>query len=572
MKVRRFGGSERDMAYCLVGQIDGDPVRLLLSDDDVTLGADNHCDLVLPYPTISRRHARLTQSDERLTVEDLDSSNGTSIDGQRISGPMPIEAGQELRLGEVRLRLERLEDGDDQIGAAIDADSDTPDARPVEATLSPVATDRLAFDHLPQLLTRLAGSPQAAEAARLIGETFFSALPLTWLKFSDNNGATAVLFEAGKALPGDTQCFEIPPLNMELQLASNCVPGREERILALARSLLSLVERTDSGPDAVPVPESGWPDPPPLDPDVVEVYRRAGRIANTEISVLIQGESGTGKDLLAQFVHRADGDQERPFIALNCAALPPDLLEAELFGIEKGVATGVEARAGCFERAHGGTLFLDEIGDMSLDTQAKILRVLQDGEVVRVGGSKAVSARPRIVSATNRDIEAMVADGSFRLDLLHRIAGWEVTLPPLRERPADIANLAVHFLVEACRARKTRIRGISQRALDCLRRYNWPGNVRELQREMHRVAVFLGQNDLLTGKDLRAAIRDASRVADNDSLEGQLAVAERAIIKHALARADGNISAAARQLDVSRSTLYRRLEQLDLHAAVNAEE
>ena len=240
-----------------------------------------------------------------------------------------------------------------------------------------------------------------------------------------------------------------------------------------------------------------------------------------------------------------------------------------MFGIEKGVATGVEARAGCFERSHGGTLFLDEIGDMAADTQAKILRVLQEGEIVRVGGSTSIAARPRIISATNRDVERMVAEGNFRLDLLHRIAGWEVTLPPLRQRPADIANLAMHFLIEACRARKTRIRGISRRALDCLGRYEWPGNVRELQREMQRVAVFLGRDDLLTGKDLRAAIRDAHRAPADDSLEGQLAATERTIIKRALSQCDGNVSEAARRLRVSRSTLYRRLEQLDLQAGAS---
>jgi hypothetical protein len=560
------------VGYCLVGEIDGDPVRLLLSEGNATLGADRDCELVLAYPTISRRHARLTQCDDELTIEDLGSSNGTRVDGQRLRERMTVEAGQEIRFGEVRLRLERVEEGDDRVGAAIDFPPEAAAGPAIDATLSPVATDRLAFDFLPELLGRLARSPQPAEAARLIGETFYTALPLSWLKISETDGAAAVVFEAGEERSGDRKRFDIPPLCMELELAPHCVPGREERILALARALFGLIGGDAIEPDAPSEKTTGWPDPPPLDPDVRDIYRRAGRVADSDISVLIQGESGTGKDLLAQFIHQAGGDDDRAFIALNCAALPPDLLEAELFGIEKGVATGVEARAGCFERAHGGTLFLDEIGDMSADTQAKILRVLQDGQAVRVGGSKAVAARPRIVSATNRDIDRMVADGSFRLDLLHRIAGWEVTLPPLRERPADIANLAVHFLVEACRARKTRIRGISQRALDCLRRYDWPGNVRELQREMQRVAVSLGQNDLLTGKDLRAAIRDASRSADSDSLEGQLAVAERTIIKHALAEADGNVSAAARRLDVSRSTLYRRLEQLDLQASVETDQ
>lgn len=550
------------MGFCLVGQHDGDPVRILIPDGEATLGAGGDCDLVLPFPTISRQHARLALSDGTLTVEDLGSSNGTLLDGKRVREATVVDADQELRFGELRMRIERIERGDEEIGAVAPPAQEASDTRDSLATLSPVATDRLAFEHLPELLLRLPEVDSLAEAARLIGQTLWTALPLEALRLTEPRGAVA--FDAGRLEPASAHRFDAGPITLEMALSAQCIPGREARIFSLAQSLLGLVPESDSPAADREPSEAGWPDPPPLDNDVRAAYQRASRIAQSDISVLIQGESGTGKDLLARFIHGHAGNAERPFIALNCAALPADLLEAELFGIEKGVATGVEARAGCFERAHGGSLFLDEIGDMALETQAKILRVLQEGEIVRVGGSKPIAARPRIISATNQDVDRMVADGDFRLDLLHRIAGWEVTLPPLRQRPADIANLAVHFLVEACRARSVRVRGISQRALDCLRRYDWPGNVRELQREMQRIAVFLGQDDLLTGKDLRPVIRDASRAQDNNSLEGQLAVAERTIIKHALARSGGNVSEAARLLDVSRSTLYRRLEQLGI--------
>jgi DNA-binding NtrC family response regulator len=554
------------MGLCLVGQYEGNPVRILIPEGAVTLGAGSECDLMLSYPTISRQHARLESAGGALTVEDLGSSNGTHIDGHRVRAATPLHIGQELRLGEIRLHLEAVAAGDDELGAAVQlpASAEEPPAPHIHATLSPLATDRLAFDHLPALLAKLPRAESLAEAGRLVGETLWAALPLAGVRMSEACGKEAIVFEAGEVDKAATHTDDTAPIHIELTLSTQCIPGREDRIFELARSLLGLVRESEPTPTPVVETRRGWPDPPPLDPDVQAIYERARRIADSDISVLIQGESGTGKDLLARFIHQQSGGPERPFIALNCAALPADLLEAELFGIEKGVATGVEARTGCFERAHGGTLFLDEIGDMSADTQAKILRVLQEGVVQRVGASKTIPARPRVVSATNRDIEAMVASGDFRLDLLHRIAGWEVTLPPLRRRPADIANLALHFLVEACRNRKTRIRGISQRALDCLRRYGWPGNVRELQREMQRVAVFLGQDDLLTGKDLRSVIRDANRPQDGDSLEGQLAAAERTIIKHALARSAGNVSEAARLLNVSRSTLYRRLEQLDL--------
>ena len=551
------------MGFSLVGHHEGEPIRLLLPDGPATIGTDHGCELTLPFPTISRLHARIMQTGDRVTIEDLGSSNGTRVDGKRVLQATTVDAAQEIQLGELRLRLESVAEGDDQVGASIERSTDGPPEVPTQSTLSPVASDRLAFEALPDLLSRLPHTGTPIEAARMIGEAFWCALPLQWLRMRDM-ATGAVAFEAGKAGESDLHSFDRPPLRLELVLSPQYVSGREGRIFALADALLGLTGEYPDSADSSPVQDVGWPDPPPLDPDVRGAYRRAFRIAQSDISVLIQGESGTGKDLLARFIHQHAGHPDRPLIALNCAALPADLLEAELFGIEKGVATGVEGRAGCFERAHGGTLFLDEIGDMSGDTQAKILRVLQEGELQRVGGSKTIAARPRVISATNRNMDGMVADGDFRLDLLHRIAGWEVTLPPLRQRPADIANLAVYFLVESCRARNVKVRGISQRALDCLRRYDWPGNVRELQREMQRVAIFLGQNDLLTGQDLRPVIRDASRVQDNDSLEGQLSIAERTIIKHALARADGNVSEAARLLEVSRSTLYRRLEQLDL--------
>jgi transcriptional regulator with PAS, ATPase and Fis domain len=250
---------------------------------------------------------------------------------------------------------------------------------------------------------------------------------------------------------------------------------------------------------------------------------------------------------------------------LNCAALPADLLDAELFGIEAGVATGVSARAGRFELAHGGSLFLDEIGDMSLDTQARILRVLQEREVYRVGSHQPRPADVRVISASNRDLQALVREGRFRLDLYHRIADWRAELPPLRARREDIPNLAAQFLGRALQARGLIGGGLTQGAVDALLRYRWPGNVRELEREMQRAALFLNEGEALPSGMLKAEILTATDVAvEDESLSGRLAQEERRIIAGVLAQHAGDIAAVAERLGVSKSTLYRRLASLGL--------
>jgi transcriptional regulator with PAS, ATPase and Fis domain len=255
-------------------------------------------------------------------------------------------------------------------------------------------------------------------------------------------------------------------------------------------------------------------------------------------------------------------------VALNCAALPEDLLESELFGIEKAVATGVDARPGKFELADGGTLFLDEIADMAPATQARILRVLQEREVYRLGGRQPRPARVRVLAATNRDLRRMVEEGSFRLDLYHRIADWTVELPALRQRCRDIPNLAAYFLDRAARRRGVRARGISRAALDELLAYSWPGNVRQLERAMERAAIFLEDGELLQTRHLPMELRDsvARGRTDAGDLRSRLEIHERRILEQAIAAEDGNLSAAARALGIGRSTLYRRLKELGIDA------
>jgi transcriptional regulator with PAS, ATPase and Fis domain len=249
-------------------------------------------------------------------------------------------------------------------------------------------------------------------------------------------------------------------------------------------------------------------------------------------------------------------------VTLNCAALPRDLLESELFGVERGVATGVDARAGKFEAAHGGTLFLDEIGDMAPETQARILRVLAEGEVFRIGGHSARPADVRVISATNRDIDAMVDDGRFRTDLYHRIADWVVELPALRRRRADIPNLAAHFLARACTERGVSAAGISRAAVDALVGYDWPGNVRQLEKEMGRAALFLEDGELLDTARLQPVVTEASGVSAQQTLRDVREQAEREHIERVLDQCGGAVAEAAKILGIGLSTLYARMKAL----------
>ncbi|MDX1631434.1 MAG: sigma 54-interacting transcriptional regulator, partial [Thermoanaerobaculia bacterium] len=271
--------------------------------------------------------------------------------------------------------------------------------------------------------------------------------------------------------------------------------------------------------------------------------------------------------LLARYIHRASPRREEPFVALNCAALPRDLLEAELFGIEQGVATGVRSRPGKFELADGGTLFLDEIGDMAFETQAKILRVLQEAEVYRVGGQEPRKARVRVVAATNQDLDELREDGRFREDLYHRIADWRVDLPALRERRADIPNLAAHFLQREVDKAGIQVAGISRGAMKILESFSWPGNVRQLEREMARAALFVEDGELLQSSHLQESLKEDSESRPREqsgTLKQRLERWERMEIAQAIEEHDGNLSAVARALDIGRSTLYRRMKELGM--------
>jgi transcriptional regulator with GAF, ATPase, and Fis domain len=295
------------------------------------------------------------------------------------------------------------------------------------------------------------------------------------------------------------------------------------------------------------------------------------RVAATELSVLVLGENGTGKEVVAQSIHYQSPRRAQPFVAVNCAAIAETLLESELFGHEKGSFTDArETRIGKFELAHHGTLFLDEIGDLSAAGQAKLLRVLEEKVVVRVGGSKPIHADVRVIAATNQDLAAMVREKRFRQDLFFRLNVVTLELPPLRQRGDDALQLAEHFLAHFCRQAKRKTLKLAASARKRLLQHPWPGNVRELRNLMERLA-YLADGDTIEGDDL-ALIAGVSKADAQLAIPGgqELAAATDAFqivyIQQAIATARGNVSDAAERLGLHRSNLYRKMRQLGMEA------
>jgi two-component system response regulator HydG len=314
-------------------------------------------------------------------------------------------------------------------------------------------------------------------------------------------------------------------------------------------------------------------------PPLRQVLAKVEQVAQTTATVLLRGETGTGKEMVARAIHINSPRESRPFVRVNCAALAPGVLESELFGHEKGAFTGAVARrAGRFELADGGTLFLDEVGDLPPDVQVKLLRVLQEREFERVGGVDTVKVDVRLNSATHRDLERLIAEGKFREDLYYRLNVFPITMPPLRERPGDIALLVEHFMQKYAQSSGKVVSSADPRALTALAAYPWPGNVRELENVIER-AMILVSGPSLTVADLdfgrrlgmtpsggipigtTAEIGSAPSGEGGRSLYRRLSEQERGEIISAVERAQGNISHAARGLGINRSTLYYRMRK-----------
>jgi two-component system NtrC family response regulator len=301
-------------------------------------------------------------------------------------------------------------------------------------------------------------------------------------------------------------------------------------------------------------------------PEMVKVARTIERIAKTSVSVMLLGASGTGKELLAQGLHEVSDRADGPFVAINCAAIPENLLESELFGHEKGSFTGaVKTTEGKIESAHGGTLFLDEVGDIPLPLQVKLLRFLQERTIERIGGRKAIAVDTRIVCATHQDLAKMIGEGTFREDLFYRLAEIVVRIPGLAERHGDPVLLAKVFLKRFAAEMNPAVTGFAPDALAAIDAHDWPGNVRELENRVKR-AVIMADRKLVNAEDLDFAGDGEAGDSQLLNLKAAREQTDRRVIRHALARSEGNISSTAKLLGISRPTLYDLMRQYDLQS------
>jgi two-component system NtrC family response regulator len=301
-------------------------------------------------------------------------------------------------------------------------------------------------------------------------------------------------------------------------------------------------------------------------PGVLQLNRMIDQVAPHDTTVLVLGESGTGKEVAARALHSRSARRDKPFVAINCGAIPHSLIQSELFGYERGAFTGaVKSNVGKIELAEGGTLFLDEVGDIPLPLQVKLLRFLQERVIERIGGRSVIAVNTRIVCATHQDLQAMIGEVRFREDLYYRLAEVVVKIPSLAERPGDAALLARHFANRFAREMNPKVQGLAADALAAIDSYSWPGNVRELENRMKR-AVIMADGRLVTAADLDLPGTVAAGGEIPINLRAAREVADRKAIRQALSRTDNNISGAAKLLGISRPTQYDLLKQYQLTA------
>ena len=520
---------------------------------DVTFGRSRGATVTIDHVNLSRLHARVRRTGDVVEVEDLGSRNGTRVNGEPLAGVRRIASGDELTLGPIQAVL-TVTSGARRASPVIAADDGMARLaaevfravryrRPVTVALVRCAHDG-ALDTIARSLRPM------DVIAEDVGDDYLVVLP----ELDATAGGTALvqLQELGRAVGG------------AVAVAALCCPDdatTADAVIARLRGKL----RGEGAPPADPAA------PLVIDPAMQRVYATVARIAASNLTLLVLGETGVGKELVALALHRASSRRDHPLIKLNCAALAENLLESELFGHERGAFTGADRRKiGFFEAADGGTLFLDEIGEMPLALQAKLLRVLERRVVTRVGGTTEIPTDVRVVAATHRDLEAEVAAGRFRQDLLFRIGGFTVVVPPLRDRVREIAPLAERFAAQAAAEQGRATPAFTAEARAALERHAWPGNVRELKNAIERALVLC--DDRITPADLPDRVREqaplpAAALGAAIDVRGQVAEVERSAIVAALAAEGDNQTRAARRLGMSRRALIYKMEKYGLKPA-----
>jgi DNA-binding NtrC family response regulator len=547
--------------YLIVALDDQHNTRVVPLDDgaELVFGRSPEVSVVIEHEAVSRRHTAVRRRGEAVVVEDLASRNGTTINGAPITGVRRATAGDVIGIGPVTAIVARSSASRRRQLATMTELEDRL-AGEVERALRyqrPLGVVMLRFEgpgdavlgHVERLLHELRHMDLVAEYGP---DELALVLP--------ESGASAIAAVAQRAATNDQ-------LTIRHGTASFPEDGSSAgALIGTARERLRGARLAEGAP-AAPERPARLPDRViAIDPLMKQVFKLAERAACAPISVLIVGETGTGKEVVAETIHRLGPRADAPFVRLNCAALTETLVESELFGHEKNAFTGATAaKRGFFEAAAGGTVFLDEIGELPLGTQVKLLRVLERWRIIRVGGTTELPVDVRLVCATHRDLETEVRRGRFREDLFFRIAAFVIPVPPLRDRRSEILPLAVHFAHEIASDLRQPTVGFTPEAMDALQHASWPGNVRELRNVIER-AIVLSEGAKIGREHLPDQIVDPVRVAPSDPLDVRQRVAsvEREAVLAALDASEGNQTQAAKRLGVSRFALIRLMAKHDI--------
>ncbi len=539
----------------------------------LVVGRGEETDVTIPDGSLSRQHARFRFENDGIWVDDMRSTNGTRVDGEKVRSSR-LSEDNEVVLGDIAVTLHMN--------------------APPESGLRALASERRFTEMVAAEMVRAQVFGREAAALRVAlapnDDTPLSRWyptlrgclrPVHQLGIWGTRGLQVLLPESNVADAHRLARSIVEQVGLDVRIGGVCMPS----VLTSARDVLeeagraqmrasyrSPVELTQPGADV----HEADPGPPSRDECMRALMRDVDRVAAVDVSVLVQGETGVGKEILARAIHFRSRRHERPLRCVNCGAIPIQLIESAFFGHERGAFTGAERRTkGIFEEADGGTVLLDEIGELPPTAQASLLRVLETKRVTRVGATEEVAVDVRVIATTHRDLERMSATGEFREDLWFRLNTVTLVVPPLRKRPGDILPLAERFSRQAAEVSGARLLTISPEVTRMLREYSWPGNVRELRNEMERAAV-LASGDVLKPEDLSERLRaglatppPSSVAADALSepvgdLKLQVKRYEAELIRRALSECDWNQTVAAERLNMPRRTLVHKIRQLGI--------
>ena len=586
---------------CIVARYEGRVLRFEFPPGRLRLGSASDNDLCIPFPGISRRHAQIERTERGVLIHDLGSKNLLVVNGAAVTMvELPLDAT--LQVGRATLSFEEAQTADLQIAievAETATSSPSEETRPEHdsSTGGPAAALQLVRNYegmSHRLFLRTLGTRLDEAREVLSAETMAFG---NWAE----DGRISIRSIAG-SLPDEEVLKRIVPGRRRRQItrrqSANVVEsvhgrrwcmavfGHEQRPAQWQLDFIEYLASKSFGPESEPATAGASPDAPLPVPDSMVIGSSARMraamdqlrtTAGSDLDVLLTGETGTGKELFARLVHAAGKNASGAFVAINCAAIPSELLEAELFGVHGRVATGVDPRPGRFAQAEGGSLFLDEIGELPDRLQAKLLRVLQERETLPLGAVKPRPIHLRVIAASNRNLLQLSREGAFRPDLYYRLSALRFDLPALRDRREDIPILTLTFANEAAARHHRNVRGISRSALAALIDYDWPGNIRELRNQVQRAILICEPNGLLDAShfeleslrnpppDPPAAMPAQSPPAELLApLQLQVESLERTVISRALVQCNGNRSATARLLGITRNGLALKVRRLGL--------